>query len=752
MTGLGSWIYRQQRPLALLFVLALGVFGWFGKDAARGLSASGFDDPRSESAQADAMLDARFGLGTPQLLAAYSHASLTLDDPVFADELAATIARVRQTPGVVRVGSPADSTALVSRDRHTVVLALRLDDGGDREALLDRVGAALSPTVLRLRLGGALAAGRQAQAAAEADLARAELVTLPLVAVLLVVFFRGVVMALLPLCVGGFAVAAALSSVRALSHVTEVSVFAMNIVTFVGLGLAIDYSLFMTSRFRDELHAGHSPEAALRIALHTSGRTIAYSGAAVAVSLLALSVFPLVLLRSVAWAGSLVVVMSLVGALIFLPALLAVLGPRIEWGSLGQKHAGETPKFWHRLAAVVMRAPVLVTVVVTALLVGLGLPFLSVRPSVAGLSTLPRGSDARSVGEQLVSGAFDAPASDDVLAVVQFPRDALGGAELAALERYVGEVRAVPHVTRVDAVVSDAHPAAALSAALASQAAPRVRQELLRIARGDATVVRVVLDVSPSSDAAHDAIRAVRGVRVDGGKVLVTSPAARIVDLQDALLKRLGLALGIIGTSTFLVLFLAFGSVVMPIKAIVMNVLSLGASFGALVWVFQEGRFEGLLDFESPGTIELTIPIVMFAVVFGLAMDYELFLLSRIRESYEESSDTHQSVTHGLERTGQLISRAALLLVAVMIGFVSADMLLVKELGVGMAVAVIVDATIVRALLVPATMQLLGAYNWWAPRPLARLWHKLHLGVDERADASVAGEEAAPRESLSGSP
>jgi RND superfamily putative drug exporter len=255
---------------------------------------------------------------------------------------------------------------------------------------------------------------------------------------------------------------------------------------------------------------------------------------------------------------------------------------------------------------------------------------------------------------------------------------------------------------------------------------------MLPLANGRDAAVRVSLDVPPTSTQATDALHAIRGLRVANVDALATSPAARLIDLRATLSERLPWATLIICGATFVVLFLAFGSVVMPIKAIIMTVLSLTASFGALVWIFQDGRFESLLNFESPGTIELTIPLVMFAVVFGLAMDYELFLLSRIREAYDRTHDTHASVTIGLERTATIITRAAMLLVAVMIGFATADMLLVKELGVGMAIAVVVDATIVRALLVPATMQLLGHYNWWAPAPLAALWKRMHMGVDER--------------------
>ncbi|HEX6242941.1 MAG TPA: MMPL family transporter [Polyangiales bacterium] len=728
---------QHRRPV--LIVLALLTLGavLYGRNAARSLVAGGFDDPGSESSRADSMLEEQFGLGTPDVVVAYSHDTLTVRDPAFVARLEPALEVLRAQPGVERVSSPYGShpDAIVSNDGKVTLVAVRFAKRGHAaEELYDKVEPKLKVDGLSSWLGGAIPAARQAQEAAESDLARAELVTLPLVAIMLVVFFRGVVVAMLPLLVGGFAVASALACIRLLTHVTDVSIFAMNIVTFVGLGVAIDYSLFMTARFRDELAAGSSVKRAVEHTLQTSGRTIAYSGAAVAVSLLALSVFPLMLLRSVAIAGSLVVLMSLVGALLLLPSLLALLGPRIEWLRIGRRRRDDHgSRFWHLIAEGVMKRPMVVTLGVTLLLVVLGLPFLRVNPAVAGASALPEEAPARHVAELLDSGRFPAAATAPVLVLATLPQEVLSRASLERLEAYANQLARVPHVKRVEAAVGGASgmTASQLSAALSSPAADTLRARLSPIVRERDTALRVVLDVAPLSDQAEDTVHAIRKLHPAGMKVLVTSPAARLSDLKHALFSRLPWALSVVGVATFVVLFLAFGSVIMPLKAIIMNILSLTASFGALVWIFQDGRLETVLGFRSPGNIEITVPVVMFAVVFGLAMDYELFLLSRIREAYDQTGDTRTSVARGLERTAALITRAALLLVAVMVGFISADMLLVKEMGVGMAVAVIVDATIVRALLVPASMQLLGAYNWWAPPRLAAWWRRMHLAVDE---------------------
>jgi RND superfamily putative drug exporter len=740
MQFLAGLAYRRKGTILIVLTALTVLAVLYGRGTARSLVAGGFVDPNSESSRADVLLEERFRLGTPDLLVSYEHDRLKVEDPAFREHLEGMLQRLRADSGVERVSSPygARPDAIVSKDRHVAIISVRFRERGqEAEDSYDRVLPKLSAPGLEHRVGGAIPAARQAQEAAEKDLVRAELITLPLVAVLLVVFFRGVVVALLPLLVGGFAVAQALALIRLLTHFGDVSIFAMNIVTFVGLGVAIDYSLFMTARFRDELTHGKSVEQAIERTLQTSGRTIAYSGAAVAVSLMALFVFPLMLLRSVALAGSLVVLMSLVGALVLLPAMLALLGPRIEWLRIGRRRSeNHQSHAWARIAEVVMRWPVAVTLAVTVLLVVLGLPFLRVKPAVAGASALPEGADARLVAELLQSDRFPAEVAEPVQIFAHLPEPALSDAGLQRVEQYVSRLRKLSHVQRIDAVVGGdrAPPRQALLAGLSSPGAEQLRGELKQLARARDAVIRVGLSVEPTSDEAERTVRAIRTLKMEHAQTYVTSPAARVRDLKHALFARMPWALGLIGLSTFVVLFMAFGSIVMPIKAILMNILSLTASFGALVFIFQDGRFERLLDFRSPGEIEMTVPVVMFAVVFGLAMDYELFLLSRIREFYELTGDTRTSVARGLERTGQLITRAALLLVAVMVGFISADMLLVKEMGVGMAVAVIVDATIVRALLVPASMRLLGAYNWWAPRPLRAFWERLHLAVDESED------------------
>jgi RND superfamily putative drug exporter len=739
-----SFTYRARYWLLALFVVLFAAAAAYGIGVSKSLTVGGFDDPRSESYRANERMEAVFGEGQPEVIVAYSRPGSTYRDPDFQHALEATLADIAAVPGVHRVGTPygPSPSALVSNDGRIVVVTLQLGGrGASDQATYERIAPLLHPDGFETLVGGTIPASNEAQSAASRDLARAEMITLPLLAVLLVIFFRGVVLACLPLLIGGFAVSAALAWVRVLAHGFEVSIFAMNIVTFVGLGVAVDYALFMTSRFRDELAHGCSVEVAVRHTLMTAGRTIGYSGFAVMSSLLGMLVFPMMLLRSVAVAGTLVVLMALIATLVFLPAGLSVLGHRINMLSFGQpKEHDEWHGLWSRVASAVMRAPVLVTLVVTAILLVLGAPFLRMEEAVSGASVLPANAEARKLDDLMRSGRFPPAATAPIDVVVRTDAEIWSEEGLSELARLTDAIAVLPHVARVDALVGGGGgrtPAMLLGALSQPAAGEALRERLSHIARGHESIVRVGTSAPPASGLASDLVHRIRALDSPGTETLVGGQAARLVDLRDTMSERLPWGMAIVCFTTFVVLFMAFGSVFMPIKAIITNILSLTASFGALVFIFQEGRFESLLHFRSPGNIELTVPVVMFAVVFGLSMDYELFLLSRIREAYEVSGDTHESVMTGLKHTGKIITRAAILLVAVMIGFISADMLLVKELGVGMTVAIIVDATIVRLLLVPATMQLLGHLNWWAPRFLTRAWKRLGIGVDERSPADI---------------
>lgn len=738
---LAHFAYRRRWPLLGLLVVLLTVGSAYSIGTADVLVSGGFDDPGSESAHTAEILADTFDMGAPEVMVAYSHPSAEVGDRAFRDALQPVLRTLERRPEVTRLTSPYANppSALVSDDGHVVLVGISLRGGAAAQDDFARIEPLLRASGLTTNVGGSLPSSLQAQAAAEHDLVRGEIIAFPLVALLLVLFFRSALLALFPLLVGGLAVAGALSCLRLLSHVTEVSVFAMNIVTFLGLGVAIDYALFMTSRYRDELDSGCDVATAVERTVVTAGRTISYSGVAVAASLAGLLVFPLKLLQSIAIGGIAVVLLVLLASLLFVPAGLAALGAHIDWLSFswGKKRRREEEGrvgYWERLAGAVTRRPLLVTCATTVVLLFLGAPFLRMEEAVGGAALLPAEAEARQVIDLLGSGRFPANATTPVLTVLRLDEPAASASGRTTVGRFADAVFALPGVVAVDSIAGprDRREPPPTRVALSPL---QQRAQARALIAGNLTVVRIITDHAPDTATSRRLVEAIRALSVRGVHQLVGGQAAHIADVRTAVTSNLPLATALICAATFVVLFLAFGSVVMPLKAIVMNALSLSAAFGALVWIFQDGRFERLLDYRSTGSIDLILPVVLFSVLFGLAMDYELFLLSRIREAYDETADGRKSVSVGLQQTGRVITRAAVLLVTVMLGFITADMALVKQIGVGVTIAILVDVTLVRALLVPATMALLGRYNWWAPRFLVRAWRGLGAGVDERTPA-----------------
>lgn len=738
---LAHFAHDRRWPLLGLLVVLLAVGSAYSIGTPDVLVSGGFDDPESESSEAAEILRDTFDMGQPEVVVAYSHPDARVSDRVFRGALEPILRALERRPEVTRLTSPyaTPPSALQSADGHAVLVSVSLRGGMAAEQDFARIEPMLRAPGLTTEVGGSLPATLQAQAAAERDLVRGEIIAFPLVALLLVLFFRSALLAVFPLVVGGLAVAGALSCLRLLSHVTDVSVFAMNIVTFLGLGVAIDYALFMTSRYRDELATGCGVETAVERTVVTAGRTITYSGIAVAASLAGLLVFPLKLLQSIAIGGIAVVLLVLLASLLFVPAGLAALGSRIGWLSFrwGEKRRLERPGhpgYWERLAGAVTRRPLLVTVATTVVLLFLGAPFLRMEEGIGGAAVLPADAEARQVMDLLDSGRFPTNATTPVVAVLRLDEPAATPEGRTAVGRFADAAYALPGVVAVESIAgAEDRRVPPVPRARLSPAEQQARARAL--IAGNLTVVRLTTDSAPDSATSRGLVAELRALSVPGVHQLIGGQAAHIVDVRAAISSNLPLAAALICAATFVVLFLAFGSVVMPLKAIVMNALSLSAAFGALVWIFQDGRFERLLNYRSTGSIDLILPVVLFAVLFGLAMDYELFLLSRIREAYEETGDGRSSVSLGLQQTGRVITRAAVLLITVMLGFITADMALVKEIGVGVTIAIVVDVTLVRALLVPSTMALLGRYNWWAPGFLVRARAGLGAGIDERTPA-----------------
>jgi RND superfamily putative drug exporter len=536
---------------------------------------------------------------------------------------------------------------------------------------------------------------------------------MPVLLILLLVIFGSLAAASLPLAIGGIGILGSFAALRLLTLVTDVSIYSVNITTILGLGLAIDYGLFMVSRFREELHRQDTTADAVAATVATAGRTVAVSGVTVAVALASLMLFPEMFLRSMGYGGVATVLVDMLAALTVLPALLAVLGPRVNALRV-RRHVqrpirDEQSGAWYRIARSVMRRPVAYVVVILLVLLALASPFRSIIWGGTDARALPAGAPARVVAEAL-NRDFPANPSSPIEVVTRLAGPASAPAQQAALATYVRSLEHVPGVS---------------SAALTG-------------VRGDIARVDLRYAADPYSATARDIVTAARAVPPPaGGHAYVGGVTAQLVDELSSLGHTLPWMALIMCLATFVLLFLAFGSVVLPLKAIVMNVLSLSATFGVIVWIFQEGHLSGLLRFTPTGTIDPSMPILMLAIIFGLSMDYEVFLLSRVRERYDVTGDNAAAVASGLQRTGGLISSLAFLLVIVVGAFSASGITFIKLMGVGMIVALVVDATIVRILLVPATMRLLGRANWWAPGPLRRVYRKYGIREEEAAPAEA---------------
>ncbi|ROT32757.1 MMPL family transporter [Micromonospora sp. HM5-17] len=719
---------------AALALVALGAT--WGSGVFGTLTGAGYDDPDSESSRAAARITAEVGNQNADLVVLYSSPTSTLDQPAFRDPVTAALERLRQRPEVESVTSWYETQApnLVSHDRHATyaVVRLRATDPDEQQEAYDELRPALEAPGVTTQAGGTVAFLAEANAQISEDVTRAEAFSLPVLLVLLVLIFRGLVAAATPLLIGGLAILGAFIATRLLAMVTDISVFAINIITLIGLGMAVDYALFIVSRFREELAAGHPVPSAIARTMSTAGRTVMVSGLTIATALASLLIFPQAFLTSMGLGGMAAVLVAMLASLTVLPALLAVLGPRINalavplprWrraarartggadqngradgyaaGATAAGTAGVGSGAWARLAHSVMRRPVLYLVGVITVLAVLATPFFRMEAGGFGESVLPTDATPRVVTERIAAefpGGSVAPIS--VL---------VSGADVEQARQFAAEVDRLPGVTEV-AVTAN---------------------------RGDSTLLSVTYEGEPTGSVAEEVVHAIRALPDPAGaEVLVGGRTAADVDMLESLTSRLPLMAAIMAAATLVLLFLAFGSVLLPIKAVLMNLVSIGASFGVVVWIFQDGHFADWLDFTPTGFIEPSTPILMLAVLFGLATDYEVFLLSRVREEWDRTGDNVASVATGLQHTGRIITAAALLLGIVVAGFATGGVASIKLIGIGMIVAIAVDATLVRALLVPATMRLLGRWNWWAPGPLARVYRR--YGIRESA-----GEPADP--------
>jgi uncharacterized membrane protein YdfJ with MMPL/SSD domain len=699
LDSLSGLLYRRRRRVLWASIAAVLVAGFFGGPVFGMLDSDGdFDDPRAEAVHARQDVERATGASASPDLIALVRLGASADSPAAQAKLA-RVARALRDPGVASVVryERGGSRALVSKDGRSsyVVATFRTDAGG----VLDRV----QPRVERepgVTLGGNEIAFDQVSTQVSEDIARAELLAFPILFLLSLLVFRSAVAALLPLAVGATTILLSFLAMRVVNGAIEpMSIFALNLITGLGLGLAIDYSLFMVSRFREELEAGRETADALRVTMATAGRTVLFSSITVAAALASLMVFHLRFLYSMGVGGSICALAAALVSLTLLPAILAALGPRVNalsprrWrAALQREAAADQSGFWYRLSRAVMHRPVVFAVGAATLLIVIGLPFTGIRFTGVDASVLPTSKSARVVDDALETEFPPSRASAVYVAAEA------GSGDRAAVESYARRLGALPGVVL----------------------APRVQAAdgLYRIdlaARG-----------RPLGDSAKELVRDMRAVPAPF-PVRVGGETASFVDQQASLAASLPIALAILAVTTVVILFLMTGSVVLPIKALVMNLLSLSAAFGLLVLIFQDGRLEGLLDFTSQGALDSSQPILLFAVAFGLSTDYGVFLLMRIKEAHDRGVPNQEAVALGLQRTGRIVTFAALLFMIAIGAFATSQIIFIKQLGVGTALAVLIDATIVRALLVPSLMRLLGERNWWAPRPLARLHARIGL-------------------------
>jgi RND superfamily putative drug exporter len=721
---LGAFTARHARVVVAAVAVSIAVAASYGASVTEHLSAVELEAIGSDSARVRREAARRFGIGAADVLVLYRNPGGDVRDPLFGIQVLDALEPVLADEGVLGAITLYDTneSSLVSRDHSQTLVTLALA-GNSVEKL--RTFRRVEPLLrgieapVEVEIGGVIPLSTALQEVARRDALAAERVALPIALVLTLLFFRSFVAALLPILMGGCALALSAGLTRLGTHVTDIAVFSMNVGAFLGLGLSIDYALLMVQRFREELARGRTVEDAVAATMDTAGRAVAVSGAAVAISLAALVPVPVMVLRSVAIGGVLVVVSALLGALLLLPALLAWLGPWVNRGSLGRPPEAIRPSpFWSRVGGLSMRHPIATGLACVVVLGAFASPVLRMRGAIPDSRALPAGSEARLVDEALADPAhFDPGGASAIQILVETPGSPLAPETLRKLHDFFERLEAVPGAGAVRSVLRELDRDAVSRAEWERQLAREpTASRLRRTVDADAALVIVENPHPWRSRESAALVEALRAVPHPGIDVLVGGPSAQVVDQIQALRDHRGLAVLLVAAANLVILFFAFRSVVVPIKAVLMNVLSLGASYGVLVWIFQDGHGAGWLGFTRLDGIDPTIPLVMFAIVFGLSMDYEVFLLSRIREEWLQSGDNRQSVLLGLARTGRIITSAALILLVVVGAFASGELIYVQQMGVGMVVAIALDVTIVRALLVPATMQLLGDWNWWAPR------------------------------------
>ena len=695
MERLAQLLNRRAKRLVITAVVVFAVAGALGAGVAERLDPFGADDPSTESVVADQRLE-RAGFRETGVVVVVDGVDVASAEG--RGRIKAISRKLAADPDVATVSSfvSTGSRDFVSRDGRSTYIAVALEPTDDhaRQDAAERIAGSLADEP-GAKVGGLALAERQVNKQVERDLRKAELYAFPLLFLLSLLFFRSLVAALLPLLVGALAIVGTFLLLRVATEVTSISIFALNVATGLGLGLAIDYSLFVVSRYREEIARTGPGLEAMRRTLATAGRTVLFSALTVAGALASLLVFPQRFLYSMGIAGFFVALVAGAIALTVLPAVLTLLGHRVNALAPGflarraERDANAAQSgFWYRLAHLVMRFPGRTAAAAAGLLIALGLPFLGVQFTSVDAQVLPTSASARQVDDRLRA---DFPPYRDTPVTL--------------------------------AVAGSADEAARVASAAAKQPGTGGVAEPRRLDDG-LYAVNVFSTAPPLAQDSQELVHALRGL---GGNVLVTGFTAHYVDMQDSLGDHVPLAFAIVAAITMAVLFAMTGSIILPLTQVLMNVLGLGAMIGLLVLVFQDGRLEGLLGYTSQGGLEAPQLLLLFAVVFGLSTDYGVFLLARMKEARDAGYSDSDAVAMGLERTGRIVTSAALLFAVAFGAFLTSEIVITKEIGLGTAAAVLIDASIVRVLLVPSLMQLLGRWNWWAPAPLRRLHARVRL-------------------------
>ncbi|HTK45675.1 MAG TPA: MMPL family transporter [Patescibacteria group bacterium] len=778
-TRWGAFVYRRRRWLAVLAIVVAGGFGSLAGSASSHLTSGGWLDPGSESAQVSDRLEKEYGAGRTSFIALFEPDDPSADaaSAAFQDAIATALAPVEKVAGVTGVTGFAQTQdrRFISTDGHKAYVLIGLDVDEDKSIkLVDPIKAALAtPAGYEVKLTGFGPIQQDSARLSEQDLARAETVSLPIAALVLILVFSSLIAAGMPLLVAGLAIPTSLGIISLVAQQTEMSIYVLNIATMLGLALAIDYSLFITSRFREELARGRTVEQAVERAVGTAGKAVLFSGVAVAIGLSGLLWFHASALTSIGLGGSIVVLASVLYSLTFLPAILGMLGPRVNSLSvagllrrlgLRRDRPGETRRSrWEQVAHAVMRRPVAVLVPVLAFLLVVGSPYLRLQQGIPDATVYPAGISSRDAWVSLQT-EFHPGETTPIVILLDSSESATSEGSIAAVLATADRLAGLDGIDRVEGPFSLTNPTtgAAMTPAEVAQVysaapgtlPPDLEAGVARLKdayiRGDTVRLDAISPYKSSEPQATALISHVRDISLDAPitRMQVGGAAAIGEDFLASQSERIPWAVGTTLLASAVILFLLFGSLAIPLKAVIMTLLSLTASFGALVWIFQEGNLHELLRFEPVGYTIAGNPIIMFAVLIGLSMDYEVLLLSRIQEAYRRTGDNAAAVAEGLARTAGVITGAALIMVTVFAAFALADTVTIKSIGVGMALAVALDATIVRVLLVPATMRLLGRWNWWAPGPLGRLAERFGFShvEDEEDLAAVADRDGADSE------